>query len=242
MADGKGDLRVTRTRAALRSAFEELIAETTLDKITVKALTERAGVNRRTFYLHYDALESFYDDIMNGIMDEFFAHHEKTPDDPWDMDGHARRFFRFLAAQPPMIEQLVCSPNFYDFGGRIYAAQMEPDDPWDMDGHARRFFRFLAAQPPMIEQLVCSPNFYDFGGRIYAAQMERYRAKAGEGFWRYAMTPEQEELVCALIRNIALDFYRQWVRRGKPMAAEDAARLIGSVTLHGTEHLLTPRP
>ena len=25
-------------------------------------------------------------------------------------------------------------------------------------------------------------------------------------------------------------------------AAEDAARLIGSVTLHGTEHLLTPRP
>ena len=195
MADGKGDLRVTRTRAALRSAFEELIAETTLDKITVKALTERAGVNRRTFYLHYDALESFYDDIMNGIMDEFFAHHEKTPDDPWDMDGHARRFFRFLAAQPPMIEQLVCSPNFYDFGGRIYAAQMD-----------------------------------------------RYRAKAGEGFWRYAMTPEQEELVCALIRNIALDFYRQWVRRGKPMAAEDAARLIGSVTLHGTEHLLTPRP
>ena len=35
MADKKSDLRVVRTRNALRAAFEELIAETTLDKITV---------------------------------------------------------------------------------------------------------------------------------------------------------------------------------------------------------------
>ena len=52
MADKKSDLRVVRTRNALRAAFEELIAETTLDKITVKALTDRAGINRKTFYLH----------------------------------------------------------------------------------------------------------------------------------------------------------------------------------------------
>ena len=39
MADKKSDLRVVRTRNALRAAFEELIAETTLDKITVKPST-----------------------------------------------------------------------------------------------------------------------------------------------------------------------------------------------------------
>lgn len=98
MVDRRSDLRVVRTRNALRGAFEELIAETTLDKITVKALTDRAGINRKTFYLHYETIEAFYDEIMNGIMDEFFAYYEKTPDDPWDMDGHARRFFRYLAA------------------------------------------------------------------------------------------------------------------------------------------------
>ena len=43
MADKKSDLRVVRTRNALRAAFEELIAETTLDKITVKALTGPAS-------------------------------------------------------------------------------------------------------------------------------------------------------------------------------------------------------
>lgn len=78
MADKKSDLRVVRTRNALRAAFEELIAETTLDKITVKALTDRAGINRKTFYLHYETIEAFYDEIMNGIMDEFFEYYEKT--------------------------------------------------------------------------------------------------------------------------------------------------------------------
>ena len=195
MADGKGDLRVARTRAALRSAFEELIAETTLDKITVKALTERAGVNRKTFYLHYETIEAFYDDIMGDLMDEFFEHHEKAVDDPWDMDGHARRFFRYLAAQPPMIGSLVCSPNLYDFGERIYATQMN-----------------------------------------------RYRAFADELFWREGITPDQEELVCALIRNMALECYREWVRRGKTVPVEEAAQLLGLMTLDSVEHLMSPRP
>ena len=188
MADKKSDLRVVRTRNALRAAFEELIAETTLDKITVKALTDRAGINRKTFYLHYETIEAFYDEIMNGIMDEFFEYYEKTPDDPWDMDGHARRFFRYLAAQPPMIEQLVCSPSFYDFGERIYATQMN-----------------------------------------------RYRAFADELFWREGITSESEELICALIRNMALECYRQWVRAGKVVPMEEAAQILGSMTLHSVE-------
>ena len=117
-----------------------------------------------------------------------------------------------------------------------------PDDPWDMDGHARRFFRYLAAQPPMIERLVCSPSFYDFGERIYATQMNRYRAFADELFWREGITPDQEELVCALIRNMALECYREWVRAGKVVPVEDAAQLLGSMTLHSVEHLMSPRP
>lgn len=124
MPDKRDDLRVVRTRAALREAFEELVAETTLDKITVKSLTDRAGVNRKTFYLHYETIEALYDEIMNEIMDDFFENYEETPDDPYDIDGHAQRFFLFLASQPPMTEQLVCSPGLYDFGERIYRTQM----------------------------------------------------------------------------------------------------------------------
>lgn len=118
------DLRVKRTRQLLRTAFRDLVAEGDISRITVKALTERAGINRKTFYLHYETLDLFYDEIMTEIMDDFFENHETTPDEPKDLDGHARRFFLFMAGQPSYIEKLVCSPGYYDFGERIYRDQM----------------------------------------------------------------------------------------------------------------------
>lgn len=195
MVANKDDLRVMRTRTALRNAFEELVSDTTLDRITVTALTDRAGINRKTFYLHYETIEAFYDEMANELMEEFFENHEKTHDDPWDMDGHARRFFCFLAEQPPMIEQLVCSPSFYDFGERIYATQMN-----------------------------------------------RYRSYADELFWREGISADQEELICALIRNMALECYRQWVKMEKTIPVEEAAKILGSMTLHSVDNLMSPRP
>lgn len=125
MTSSPSDLRIARTRKAIRSAFEEMAQETELSKITVKALTERAGINRKTFYLHYETLEAFYDDVMNEIMDDFFENYETTPDTPEDIDGHARRFFLFLATQPKTVEGLVCQPGYYDFGERVYREQMK---------------------------------------------------------------------------------------------------------------------
>ena len=124
MSDNKQDLRVVRTRKAIKRAFEEIASETGLEKMTVKALAERAGINRKTFYLHYETLEALYDDVMNGIMDDFFENYEITPEIPEDIDGRARRFFLFLTGQSKIVEDLVCQPSYYDFGERVYREQM----------------------------------------------------------------------------------------------------------------------
>jgi AcrR family transcriptional regulator len=47
------DPRVIRTRNLLRGALIELIPEKGYEAITVKDITERATLNRATFYLHY---------------------------------------------------------------------------------------------------------------------------------------------------------------------------------------------
>ena len=47
------DRRVRRTKAQLRQALTELLREKDLRSITVRELTERADVNRGTFYAHY---------------------------------------------------------------------------------------------------------------------------------------------------------------------------------------------
>ncbi len=53
------------TRMAIINAFAELAAEKTIDKITVKDITDRCQVSRNTFYYHfkdvYDVLEKLLD-------------------------------------------------------------------------------------------------------------------------------------------------------------------------------------
>ena len=47
------DLRITRTRNSIFSAFLELRSKKALERITVKELTEKAGISKQTFYLHF---------------------------------------------------------------------------------------------------------------------------------------------------------------------------------------------
>ena len=53
----KEDLRVRKTREAIHSAFKAMICEMDFEQITIKELTQRAQINRKTFYLHYNGLE-----------------------------------------------------------------------------------------------------------------------------------------------------------------------------------------
>ena len=118
------DPRAARTQAAIKEAFEQMACEADAGRITVKELAERAGINRKTFYLHFETIEALFDETLGDVMDEFFQDHEQTPDVPEDIEGHARRFFRFLATRPSLVEHLVCRQDFYDFGDRLYRDQM----------------------------------------------------------------------------------------------------------------------
>jgi len=49
----KEDPRVTRTRNLILNAFTELLPEKGFHALSVQNITERAGVNRATFYAHF---------------------------------------------------------------------------------------------------------------------------------------------------------------------------------------------
>ncbi|MBN6185488.1 TetR family transcriptional regulator C-terminal domain-containing protein [Aneurinibacillus sp. BA2021] len=65
------DPRILRTRQLLKDAFIELLQEMDIEKITVHRLTERATINRVTFYLHYrdipDMLEKMAEDMVEDL-------------------------------------------------------------------------------------------------------------------------------------------------------------------------------
>ncbi len=64
------DPRVVRTRRLLREAFMELVAEKGYWDITIQDITDRATLNRVTFYLHYDNKEDLLVQTTNYIQDE----------------------------------------------------------------------------------------------------------------------------------------------------------------------------
>ena len=51
---GKLDPRVKRTRQLIQSAFKDLLHEADFQNITVQDIATRAGVNRATFYAHFE--------------------------------------------------------------------------------------------------------------------------------------------------------------------------------------------
>ena len=59
----KHDLRYIKTEQAIRKTFHELLQEKDVSKITVKELTERAEINKTTFYAHYETLP----DLVNTL-------------------------------------------------------------------------------------------------------------------------------------------------------------------------------
>lgn len=63
------DLRVQKTKRALRTALLELMKEKPIDLITTTELCKRAEVNRNTFYAHYSS--PFL--LLQTIEDEYIA-------------------------------------------------------------------------------------------------------------------------------------------------------------------------
>src|SRR5581483_4552242 len=72
--DGAPDLRVRRTRKLLTQALIEGTVEKGFASLTVRDITERAMVNRSTFYRHYldkyDLLEQHINEIYEVLEEE----------------------------------------------------------------------------------------------------------------------------------------------------------------------------
>lgn len=68
------DRRTIRTKKMIRSALAELIDKKGFNNISVTDLTQRADINRGTFYLHYvdkyDLLEKIENEIIQEIEEE----------------------------------------------------------------------------------------------------------------------------------------------------------------------------
>lgn len=64
------DRRIRKTKKALRQSLSVLLAEKSIQEITVKELTNLADIHRGTFYFHYKDVYDLQEQIENEILEE----------------------------------------------------------------------------------------------------------------------------------------------------------------------------
>ena len=61
------DRRFKRNKKEIRRAFIDLVIEKGYDKLTISEITERADINRMTFYSHYESIEDIFHEFCDDM-------------------------------------------------------------------------------------------------------------------------------------------------------------------------------
>ena len=112
MEQSSTDRRVRKTKKQLRLALMELLAEKSAKSISVRELTERADINRGTFYIHYrdvgDLLQRLEDEMADRLTALCKDH--KPEDSTWEQFPFLRDLYRFILDNADLCRVLL-GPN-----------------------------------------------------------------------------------------------------------------------------------
>lgn len=109
MAQKSEDLRVRRTRKLLQKALVEVTSEKGFSNVTVRDITERAMVNRSTFYRHY--LDKY--DLLSQYLEELYALLNSHDGDYFLVDNPDQPPEKPPAGLVSLLEHIQLNANFY---------------------------------------------------------------------------------------------------------------------------------
>lgn len=117
ISSAKVDIRVGRSEKMIRDTFLEMLAEMNYEDIHVKDIADRAMVNRKTFYAHYENKQSLYDEMVFGLLDELcetLVYRKDEPSSELDMDSLSADCKRFIEVMENHREEfmILINPRF----------------------------------------------------------------------------------------------------------------------------------
>jgi AcrR family transcriptional regulator len=103
------DLRVLRTRKMLQKALIELTSEKGFANVTIRDITERAMVNRSTFYRHY--LDKY--DLLGQYLDELYTLIDSQGEDDPLVDRSDQRAGKQSDGLVSLLRHMQMNADFY---------------------------------------------------------------------------------------------------------------------------------
>jgi AcrR family transcriptional regulator len=107
------DRRVRRTRRLLQTSLAALLTTGPYGEITIQDITDRADLNRATFYLHYGSKDELLFALLQAQFDALVADLEEAwRDRPFGVDRQPlRRVLAYVAAEAPFYQALLHQPQ-----------------------------------------------------------------------------------------------------------------------------------
>jgi len=114
----KEDLRVQKTKQAIRNTLKEMIYEMDYPQITIKELTARAQINRKTFYLHYRDLDDLFSELQEEVADTYIKSNLSFSRMK-DNEDLVRLVFESAEQMPLLYERLLCNGSYQSVTEKI---------------------------------------------------------------------------------------------------------------------------
>ena len=114
------DLRIEKTKKAIRSAFIELRAKKSLEKITVKELCSLAYINKSTFYAHYEDIYALSEAMEQETVASIISGIDHLKDYTFEnSDVFSRELCLAFMSQSSLIRILFSGKEQNHFGNRL---------------------------------------------------------------------------------------------------------------------------
>lgn len=111
----QNNLRYIKTEKLIRQTFREMLKEMDYHQISIKELTKRAMINRKTFYLHYNTL----DELLGVLQTELYERFIQSVSDiilPNDLDKLIRELYTFNRNNTEIDEKILYSQGNFPTG------------------------------------------------------------------------------------------------------------------------------
>jgi AcrR family transcriptional regulator len=140
-----------KTEVLLYKAFMDLMRRHPFQKITIQKIATECGVNRQTFYYHFD---NIYDLMSRAFEFELIYESRMFDEDTWE--GVMKRFLKWMKANRVVVKNIITniesrylrqaiypliSQSLEEKAGTIIRANTDMDD-----GFARRFLIYGITQ------------------------------------------------------------------------------------------------
>ena len=105
------DPRVIKTKGQFMKAFKELVLiYDDYMSISVKELCDKAGLNRKTFYLHYKQVDDLFTEIQDQAINEYYKRIAGL-DMFNEVEAIVRAYFD-INESSPIYQKLCLSPHY----------------------------------------------------------------------------------------------------------------------------------